>query len=206
VSTAGEQARAEGAPAASARTRDDDRIATIEQLDGTPARAEAMTEEILREYLMWCGERLTTDHGVVFDDVDATAAAHHREFARELPQLLGPRGRLLVARAGSEVVGVGALKPVDLTVAEIKRMYVRPHARGQGLGRAILERLLADASAVGYQVARLETATFMREAHALYLSLGFRDVPIFDNTEASMSGLESFMRFMERRLDKPAGA
>jgi hypothetical protein len=92
VSTAGEQARAEGTPAASARTREDDRIATIEQLDGTPARAEAMTEEILREYLMWCGERLTTDHGVVFDDVDATAAAHHREFARELPQLLGHEG------------------------------------------------------------------------------------------------------------------
>ena len=181
-------------------------MADIEQLAGPPAQAEAITEEILREYLLWVGERLTADYGVVFDDRDATAAAHHREFTQELPHLLGPRGRLLVARASSEIVGVGALKPVDSAVAEIKRMYVRPQARGQGVGRAILERLLADARTIGYQVARLETATFMREAHALYRTFGFRDRPIFDNTEAGLSGLDSFMLFMELRLTQATGA
>ncbi|BCB78011.1 hypothetical protein GCM10022251_36860 [Phytohabitans flavus] len=89
-------------------------MASIEQLDGPPARAEAITEEILREYLAWCGERFTADHGVVFDDSEAAVAAHHREFTDELPHLLGPRGRLLVARAGSEVVGVGALMELRL--------------------------------------------------------------------------------------------
>jgi GNAT superfamily N-acetyltransferase len=179
-------------------------MAVIEQLDGPPARAEAVTEAILREYLMWCGERLAADYAVVFDDLDAARAAHHREFTQELPHLLGPRGRLLVARADSGVVGVGALKPVDSTVAEIKRMYVRPPARGRGIGRAILERLLADARAIGYQVARLETIKFMTEAHALYRSRGFQDRPIFDNTEAGLSGLEPFMLFMELRLDQAA--
>jgi len=177
-------------------------MARIEQLDGAPTQAEAITEEILREYLMWVGERFTADFGVVFSDRDAAVAAHHRKFTQELPHLLGPRGRLLVARASSEVVGVGALKPVDATVVEIKRMYVRPQARGQGIGRAILERLLADAYTIGYQVARLETVTFMREAHALYRSLGFQDIPIFDRTEASLSGLEPFMLFMELRLNQ----
>jgi len=177
-------------------------MASIEQLDGPPALAEAITEELLREYLRWCGERFTAEHAVVVEDPGAAVAAHHRSFTQELPHLLGPRGRLLVAIAGAEVVGVGALKPVDSTVVEIKRMYVRPQARGQGIGRAILERLLADARAIGYQVARLETATFMREAHALYRSLGFQDRPIFDHTEASLSGLESFMIFMELRLDR----
>jgi GNAT superfamily N-acetyltransferase len=179
-------------------------MAEIERLEGSPARAEALTAEMLREYLMWCGERLTADHGVTFDDVEAVVAAHHREFTRELPHLLGPRGRLLVARSGAEVVGVGALKPVDSEVAEIKRMYVRPLARGRGVGRAILQRLLADARTLGYRVARLETATFMREAHGLYRSLGFGDRPIFDRTEASLSGLESFMLFMELALDRTA--
>ncbi|GIH90178.1 GNAT family N-acetyltransferase [Planobispora siamensis] len=179
-------------------------MARIEQLGGPPARAEAVTGEILREYLVWCGERLAADHGVVFDDTEATVAAHHREFTRELPHLLGPRGRLLVARTDSGVVGVGALKPVDSAVAEIKRMYVRPQARGRGIGRAILERLLADARTIGYRAARLETATFMREAHALYRSLGFRDRPIFDRTEAGLSGLDAFMLFMELRLDRAA--
>jgi GNAT superfamily N-acetyltransferase len=87
-------------------------------------------------------------------------------------------------------------------VAEIKRMYVRPPARGQGIGRAILERLLADAGTIGYQVARLETATFMSEAHALYRSLDFQDRPIFDHTENSLSGLDPFMLFTELRLDQ----
>ncbi|GLZ02894.1 hypothetical protein Acsp03_03610 [Actinomadura sp. NBRC 104412] len=99
---------------------------------------------------------------------------------------------------------MGALKPVDETVAEIKRMYVRPQARGQGIGRAILEILLADARTIGYEVARLETATFMREAHALYRSVGFADRPMFDGNEAGLSGLESFMLFMELRLTDAA--
>lgn len=179
-------------------------MAGIEQLTGPPARAEAVTEQILHEYLMWCGQRLATDCGVVFDDMAAAMAAHHRAFTKELPHLLGPRGRLLVARMGSEVVGVGALKPVDPTVGEIKRMYVRPLARGHGVGRAILERLLADARAIGYQTARLETAVFMREAHALYRSLGFQDRPMFDRAEASLSGIEAFVLFMELRLDHTA--
>lgn len=179
-------------------------MARIERLDGPPARAEALTEQILREYLIWCGERFAADHGVVFDDVDAAVAAHHREFTQELPHLLGPRGRLLIARSSSEIVGVGALKPVDATVVEIKRMYVRPQARGRGIGRAILETLLADARTIGYRVARLETVDFMREAHTLYRSLGFHDRPIFDNTEASLSGLEPFMLFMELQLEHAA--
>jgi GNAT superfamily N-acetyltransferase len=186
--------------------RGDDGMARIEQLDGPPARAEAIVEEILTEYLLWCGERFAADHGVTFDDTDAAVAAHHREFTQELPHMLGPRGRLFVARSDAEVVGVGALKPIDASVAEIKRMYVRPQARGQGLGRAILERLLADARTIGYQVARLETAMFMREAHALYRSLGFQDRPIFDGAEASMSGLGQFVLFMELRLNHAAAS
>jgi GNAT superfamily N-acetyltransferase len=179
-------------------------MAVIEQLGGPPAQAEAITEEIQREYLLWCAERLTADCGVVFDDLDASLAAHQHEFTRELPRLVSPRGRLIVARANSKVVGVGALKPVDATVVEIKRMYVRPEARGQGIGRAILERLLADASTIGYQVARLETLTFMSEAHALYRSLGFQDRPIFEHTESGLSGLEPVTLFMELRLDQAA--
>ena len=172
----------------------------VERFEGTPAEAEAGTAEVLHEYLMWCGDQLVLDHGVEFDDRDASVAAHHREFTRELPHLLGPRGRLLVVRDGSGIVGVGALRPVDESVAEIKRMYVRPRARGQGIGRAILERLLADARMIGYRVARLETAMFMREAHALYRSVGFRSRPIFANTEASVSGLDALMLHMELRL------
>ena len=178
----------------------------VERFHGTPEQAEAVTAPLQHEYLRWWGERLAADHGITFDDEDAVVAAHHHEFTRELPHLLGPRGRLYVARDGDDVVGVGAVKPVDAEVAEIKRMYVRPKARGQGVGRAILEGLLADARAVGYAVARLETAVFMREAQALYRSLGFRERPVFDGSEANLSGLDALMVYMEVRLSPPPAA
>ncbi|MCW6005968.1 hypothetical protein K1W54_15480 [Micromonospora sp. CPCC 205371] len=101
----------------------------IEQLDCSPVRAQAAVEEILREYLTWCVERLTADCGVVLDDPAAVIQAHHEDFCHELPHLLGPRGQLLIACLDGQIVGTGALKPVDAITGEIKRMYVRPHAR-----------------------------------------------------------------------------
>ncbi|MFD0856902.1 GNAT family N-acetyltransferase [Actinomadura adrarensis] len=175
-------------------------MAVIERFEGTVAQAVALTEEVQREYLSWCGERFAAEYGFVFEDRGSSLAAHEREFTRELPRLLGARGRLVVARSDSEVVGMGALKPVDERVGEIKRMYVRPQVRGQGVGRAILETLVADARVLGYDVARLETATFMCDAQALYRARGFKEIPKFENAEAEVSGLEAFMLFMELRL------
>jgi len=63
--------------------------------------------------------------------------------------------------------------------AEIKRMYVRPAFRGRGLGRLMLEHLVAHARAQGLGVVRLETAIHQREAIALYESGGFRRIGPF---------------------------
>ena len=59
------------------------------------------------------------------------------------------------------------------TAGEIKRMFVLPTARGLGVGRAIVERLVADARALGFRTVYLESASFMHSAHALYRSVGF---------------------------------
>ena len=85
-------------------------------------------------------DQLEKDIGVTFTQADQDR--HHEAFRAELPGLLGARGRLVVARLGDEPVGVGTLKPVDDTTAEIKRMYVRPSAQGHGVGRALLTRLV----------------------------------------------------------------
>jgi len=81
--------------------------------------------------------------------------------------------------------------------AEIKRMYVRPGARRTGVGRAILERLLADARVEGYRFVRLETLRFMVEAHALYRSVGFVDTVVLDRSGTAMSGLANLAYQME---------
>ncbi|HET8540577.1 MAG TPA: GNAT family N-acetyltransferase [Anaeromyxobacter sp.] len=104
-------------------------------------------------------------------------------FADELRSLPGayarPRGRLLLALEGDAVAGCGALRPLEPEIAELKRMYVRPAFRGRGIARAIAGALLAAARAEGYRAARLDTLASMREARALYASLGFREIPAY---------------------------
>lgn len=168
----------------------------IERLTGPVA--STVVEPLFREYATWAAERLSAGFAVCLDQADLEH--HHAHFRRELAKLLGGRGRLLVARRGGDPVGVGALKPVGTATAEIKRMYVRPSARGSGVGRAILERLLADARVEGYRVVRLETLRFMVEAHALYRSVGFVDTVVFDRSEAAMSGLANLTYYMELEL------
>ena len=170
-----------------------------------PLTEPAAVDGLLGAYLRWCVERLAAVNGIRFDDPERVVAQYQRSFRAELPHLLGPRGRLLVARLGGVAVGVGALKPLDAATAELKRLYVDPAARGRGIGRALLQRLLADARREGFRRVRLETANFMTEAHALYRSFGFRDRDAFAGAEtAQTAGLAPFMAFMELPLDRPA--
>lgn len=74
------------------------------------------------------------------------------------------------------VAGTAALRPIDAAVGEVKRLFVRSDARGQGVGRALMQTLLAEARTAGYSALRLETLEAMREAQALYRDLGFKEI------------------------------
>jgi GNAT superfamily N-acetyltransferase len=169
-------------------------VATVEATD-----VQAVVEPLFREYGEWVAERLGQDAGITFTDADQ--ARHHDAFRAELAKLLGPRGRLLVARFDESAVGVGTLKPVDDATAEIKRMYVRPASQGVGVGRAILTRLVQDARAERYVRVRLETLRFMTTAIAMYRAFGFVDGPSFVGSETASSPLEPLTIFMELDLD-----
>jgi GNAT superfamily N-acetyltransferase len=168
----------------------------IEALAGPDAIA--VVEPVFREYLDWMRERFALDLGSDLQDPDGAA---ERAYFAETRQFLVPRGRLLVARLDGEVVGVGAFKPTnDLRTAEIKRMFVRPVARGNGIARALFDRLLTEARAEGYATVRLETLSFMAEAQALYRSAGASETEPFDGSEAAGVGLGAATTYLELQL------
>ena len=95
---------------------------------------------------------------------------------RDPSTFVPPNGVFLLARLDGEAVACGALRRVDDELAEIKRMYVRPAARGLGISRRILGDLEARAAAWGFRRLRLETGLRQPEAMQLYESAGWHRV------------------------------
>ena len=78
-------------------------------------------------------------------------------------------------------------------------MYVRPDFRGTGLGRALLDALLAEARQVGYATIRLDSAGFMKTAHALYRAAGFEEIEPYPESEIPPDFQKHWV-FMQKRL------
>ena len=87
-----------------------------------------------------------------------------------------PGGAFLVGREHREPVACGGLARYDETTAELRRMYVVPAARGQGLSRRLLTALEAEARRLGYEALRLETGNRQTEAIGLYESAGYAPI------------------------------
>ena len=103
-----------------------------------------------------------------------------QNFDQELRSLPGeyapPSGRLLLAWADGELAGCVALRKIDPAACEMKRLYVPPRFRAQGLGRVLATAAIDHARALGYRVMRLDTLPSMRQAIRLYQSLSFRPI------------------------------
>ena len=111
-----------------------------------------------------------------------------------LDELAQPAIRFFVARRDGAPVACGALR-IDAGYGEIKRMYVMPEARGQGLGRAILARIEDEARHRGLRLLRLETGIRQAEALALYHASGYKNCAPFGEYRS-----DPLSRFMEKQL------
>ena len=108
-----------------------------------------------------------------------------QNFDKELADLPGdyapPEGRLLLAEYEGLLAGCVALHKLpsnaDAGICEMKRLYLRPQFRGKGLGRALADRIIAEARQAGYSRMRLDTVEpVMRDAVAMYRRLGFGEI------------------------------
>jgi putative acetyltransferase len=88
-------------------------------------------------------------------------------------------GAFLVAFLDNVAVGCGAVRQLDKATAELKRMYVDPSVRGQGIGRALVEALEHEARLIGVTRIVLETGTRLAPAMKLYQAMGYARIPLF---------------------------
>jgi len=137
------------------------------------ATGTADLDAVRRLMLAHAAERSTTP-GVELIRADA---------ARLPGPYIPPRGGIWVADSNGHAVGCVALRPLPGGVGEVNRMYVEPAWRGQGVGRMLLERLIASARQRGYRQLRLGTLLEMREAQALYRSIGFVEIERYREDE-----------------------
>ncbi len=136
---------------------------------------------MLREYVAWIDLDLSfQDFSQEFDGLPGAYAA--------------PDGALLVARAGDRAMGMVALRRLDDDRCEMKRLYVRPDARGTGLGTRLIARVVDEARARDYREMYLDTLPIMGDAQRLYRLAGFEDIePYYESPVAGT-------RFMRKRL------
>ncbi len=118
-----------------------------------------------------------------------------QSFEEELAGLPGkyapPGGALLIAIDKDRTVGCVGLRELAGGVCEMKRLFVRPEARGLGLGRKLATRIIAVARSLGYTLMRLDTLDRLTEAMRLYETLGFRKTaPYYSNPLAGVVYLE----------------
>ena len=94
-------------------------------------------------------------------------------------QVAAGEGAFVIAYMDGVPVGCGAIRRLDETTAELKRMYVDPGVRGSGIGRALVAALEGEARQLGVTKIVLETGTRLARAIALYEGTGYVRIPLF---------------------------
>ena len=142
----------------------------IEIIQAETAEQIEQARALFREYETWI------DLSLCFQNFDDEVANLPGKYA-------APEGRLFLAFADGKLAGCVALRKLETQVCEMKRLFVKENARGQRIGIALIEKLIEEARAIGYEKMRLDTyPPKMGKAVRLYESYGFREIePYYHN-------------------------
>lgn len=146
-------------------------------VDYVAGRVVIHTEDAASADAQWCLDQYFAD----IDDRFESGLNRGVVLTSDPHEVSPPNGLFLVARLDGQPVGCGCLKRVAPGVADIKRMWLDPSVRGRGLGRGLLDRLVAEARQLGLRRVQLETNESLTEAIALYRAAGFGEVEPFND-------------------------
>lgn len=172
---------------------------TVLTVASVATHRDALTE-LFVEYLTWVFAGVEAHLGVPADQINGMSVAQY--VPTVIDKLCGntpPEGVFYLIQVDGQWAGMGGLRRLQAGAAEFKRIYCRPAWRGMGLGERLLQRLLTDAQAFGYQRVYLDTAPFMAAALRLYQANGFADCAAYEGVEIPAE-LHSRWRFLVRAL------
>ena len=142
----------------------------IEILQAETAEQIEETRKLFREYEKWLG-------------LDLCFQGFEEELKTLPAKYAIPDGRLFLALVNGKTAGCIALRKLEQSVCEMKRLFVRSEFRGLGLGKILIEKLIDEARFIGYEKMRLDTLPDqMAKAVKLYKSHGFVEIsPYYEN-------------------------
>ncbi len=120
----------------------------------------ATVRELFREYAAWIGSPVTS-----------------QRVEQDLATMPDSYQALLLAFEDGKPAGCAALRQWQGGIGEMKRLYVRDSYQGRGIGRLLVEQIVAEARAAGFRRLRLDTLPMMTKAIAMYRALGFSEIP-----------------------------
>lgn len=138
----------------------------IELITASTERHFVDARDLILEYAAWLNFDLAFQH---FDQEMASLPAMYN----------GRDGGIFIAYMNGQPVGVIGLRRFSETAGEVKRMFVKDSARGNGIGKRLLSTCIDTARSLGYRSLKLDTADFMQSAIKLYSAHGFNEIPAY---------------------------
>lgn len=159
-------------------------MATVNEIEFRPARVDAGPGGEL-------AQAMRDEIAVIYDGLELDGPSMPRAGAEELSP---PGGAFFVGWRDGEPICCGGVKRLNGDTCEIKKMYVVPAARGQGIARILLHQLERAALELGYDIARLDTGPKQLHARALYADEGYQAIKDFNGNPAAVFWGEKRLR------------
>jgi GNAT superfamily N-acetyltransferase len=156
--------------------------------------------KMTRDYFYWMNDQIKMVCDFTISDIVGMPLD---EYIKAAASVINPQNQIhakfYLLIQDNHAVAMGGLRQLPTGDAEIVRIYTKPENRGQGLGKAMLEKLISDARHSGFFKVKLDTGIFMKQAYSLYASHGFTECQAYEGAEPP-NQLLPYWKYLELSL------